>query len=171
MRSFVGVESLTAGNLRSLGRSAVKEANQTAMQNLSRRGVLFHFNLLLVHPDSTVGAIEREIESLRGVHGGLLDPFEVEVYEGTDYYRMASTLKEIVRIQHELYSAWREEHGGTLGGGAAGGAEEGGGEEAAAEGDAAAAVAEPVGAAGEAAPAGRPGREASRRASAGRRGR
>jgi len=35
--------------------------------------------------------------------------------KGTDYYRMASTLKECVRLQQHSYAAWRREHGGTLG--------------------------------------------------------
>ena len=35
--------------------------------------------------------------------------------KGTDYYRMASTLKECVRLQQQSYAAWRREHGGTLG--------------------------------------------------------
>ena len=49
--------------------------------------------------------------------------------KGSDYYRMANTLKEIVRVQHGLYTRWRQEHGGELGvatapGGAAAGVPE-----------------------------------------------
>lgn len=35
--------------------------------------------------------------------------------EGTDFYKMAHTLQEIVKHQHALYTQWRAEHGGTLG--------------------------------------------------------
>jgi hypothetical protein len=36
--------------------------------------------------------------------------------KGTDYYRMAQTLKDITRVQHTMYNRWRQEHGGSLGG-------------------------------------------------------
>ena len=35
--------------------------------------------------------------------------------KGTDYYKMAFTLKEIVRTQLETYNRWRQEKGGQLG--------------------------------------------------------
>ena len=35
--------------------------------------------------------------------------------KGSDYYRMAGTLKEIVRHQQTVYDQWRAEHGGSLG--------------------------------------------------------
>ena len=37
--------------------------------------------------------------------------------KGTDYYRMAQTLKDVVRFQQTNYMKWRQEHGGQLGGG------------------------------------------------------
>ena len=37
--------------------------------------------------------------------------------KGTDYYRMAQTLKNIVLAQQQMYTRWRQEHGGTLGAG------------------------------------------------------
>lgn len=40
--------------------------------------------------------------------------------KGTDYYRMAQTLKDIVRVQQGIYTRWRQEHGGTLGAGVVG---------------------------------------------------
>jgi len=87
VRSFLGVESLARTNLTALRRSASDRVNLPAMENLRRRGILFHFNLLLVHPDSTVDSIAAEIDALPAVEGGLLDPFEVEIYEGTDSFR------------------------------------------------------------------------------------
>lgn len=53
------------------------------MKNLVRRGVMFHFNVLLIYPDSTIDSIEREITGLGDVFGGLIDPFQVEVFQGT----------------------------------------------------------------------------------------
>lgn len=90
VRSFLGVESLAQANLTALRRGAADGTGLLAMDNLRRRGILFHFNLLLVHPDSTLDSIAAEVEALSAVEGGLLDPFEVEIYEGTDYFRRLS---------------------------------------------------------------------------------
>ena len=35
--------------------------------------------------------------------------------KGTDYYRMAQTLKEIVRVHQGLYTSWRQERAGPDG--------------------------------------------------------
>jgi hypothetical protein len=87
VRSFLGVESMSRDSLSALRRNTTELVNLPAMDHLRRRGILFHFNLLLVHPDSTLDSIGAEIGALSGVKGGLLDPFEVEIYEGTDYFR------------------------------------------------------------------------------------
>ena len=87
VRCLLGVESTTAEGLHALGRgSASAETGYRAMDLLHRAGVTFHFNLLLIRPDSTQDAIDLEIEGLQRVRGGLIDPFQVEPFEGTDLF-------------------------------------------------------------------------------------
>ncbi len=83
VRSLLGVESMTRESLGALGRGSVPEVNIPAMDRMERHGILFHFNVLLIHPDSTMELIRRDVASLQAVRGGLLDPFQVEVFEGT----------------------------------------------------------------------------------------
>ncbi len=85
-RCLLGVESMKTGGLRRLGRGGAPALNLRAMEALRARGIVFHFNLLLIDPDSTMGRIDAEIEALGQVRGGLIDPFQVEVYYGTDLY-------------------------------------------------------------------------------------
>ena len=40
-----------------------------------------------VHPDSTIESIATEISALPAVKGGLIDPFQVEVFEGTEVFQ------------------------------------------------------------------------------------
>jgi radical SAM superfamily enzyme YgiQ (UPF0313 family) len=86
-RSLLGVESLDRAGLAALGRGTAPEANAAALRGLVRRGIRFHYNLLLVHPYSTIASIGREVAALKQVHGGLVDPIATEVYEGTDLFR------------------------------------------------------------------------------------
>jgi len=86
VRSLLGVESMTGAGLADLGRASTREANVAAMDRMTRAGILFHCNLLLVRPDSTMGDIRCEVAALDDVRGGLLDPFQVEIYEGTRYF-------------------------------------------------------------------------------------
>jgi radical SAM superfamily enzyme YgiQ (UPF0313 family) len=86
VRSLLGVESMRTETLEALGRDSVADANLTAMVHLRRRGIRFHFNVLLLHPGSTIESISRDVAALRNVDGGLLDPFQVEAFEGTDLF-------------------------------------------------------------------------------------
>lgn len=92
VRSLLGVESTTHEGLRALGRGTLPAVSRQAMEGLKKHGVAFHFNILLIRPDSTMESIDREISGLSGVSGGLLDPFQVELFEGTDLFiRMQRT--------------------------------------------------------------------------------
>jgi hypothetical protein len=86
VRSLLGVESMRAEGLAGLGRSGRADASLRAMDRLARAGVSFHFNLLLVHPGSTMASIDAEVAALHDVRGGLIDPFQVEVLEGTELF-------------------------------------------------------------------------------------
>jgi hypothetical protein len=108
VRCLLGVESTSEQGLRALGRGSAPQANITAMKNLVRRGVMFHFNILLIHPDSTIDSIDREISGLSEVFGGLIDPFQVEVFQGT---RLFEKLAREGRLRGGplLYHFWPEE--------------------------------------------------------------
>jgi methylmalonyl-CoA mutase cobalamin-binding subunit len=82
-RSLLGVESMSEQSLRALGRGASSDVNVPAMDRMARSRILFHFNVLLIHPDSTLERIARDVSALHGTRGGLLDPFQVEAFEGT----------------------------------------------------------------------------------------
>ncbi len=86
VRCLLGVESTTEEGLKKLGRGNGTSVNKMAMNNLEQRNIAFHFNVLLVTPDSTIDSIWREVDGLREVRGGLLDPFALEVYEGTTVF-------------------------------------------------------------------------------------
>jgi anaerobic magnesium-protoporphyrin IX monomethyl ester cyclase len=87
IRSLLGIESMVDENLRALGRSSSAATNLSAMEAMIAGGITFHFNLLLVHPYSTIEAIRREVRALSDVDGGLLDPFHLEIFEGTGMFR------------------------------------------------------------------------------------
>ena len=87
VRCLLGVDSMDPENLGFLGRKGSARVNRLAVDNLSRRHICFHFNLLLVHPYSTIAMIEREVRAIGSVNAGLVDPFQVEVFEGTGLYR------------------------------------------------------------------------------------
>jgi radical SAM superfamily enzyme YgiQ (UPF0313 family) len=110
VRALLGVESATDEGLRQLGRRTTTEDNARAMELLARGGVAFHFNVMLIHPDSTLAAIGREIGGLHRVSGGLLDPFQVEVFEGTDLFER---LRGEGRLEGGpfLWHAWPREEG------------------------------------------------------------
>ncbi len=86
VRSLLGVESLRQETLDDLGRDSHAGAAAPAMRCMERHGILFHFNVLLVHPGSTLESIVGDVEALRNAGGGLLDPFQVEAFEGTDLF-------------------------------------------------------------------------------------
>jgi hypothetical protein len=83
VRSLLGVESMTRSSLAALGRDSTPGASVPAMSLLARHGIAFHFNILLIHPGSTMEGISRDVAALGRVRAGLLDPFQVEAYEGT----------------------------------------------------------------------------------------
>ena len=90
VRSLLGVESMVPKSLDSLARGSSPTSNMRAVENMVRHDISFHFNVLLVHPYSTFDDIAEEVASLRSVAGGLLDPFQVEVFEGTDLHEKLS---------------------------------------------------------------------------------
>lgn len=100
VRCLLGVESTTSKGLKALSRGCKVEHNKSAMVHLSRLDVCFHFNVLLVHPDSCMDEIDQEIEGLKNVFGGLVDPFQLEAFEGTEVFE---------RLQKE-----QRLHGGPL---------------------------------------------------------
>ena len=108
VRCLLGVESNTREGLTALGRGATPEANELAVRTLTRHGISFHLNVLLVHPESTLGSIEAEVRALRGVEGGLLDPFQVEALEGTDLFERLRRRGQLVGGPH-IWHFWPEE--------------------------------------------------------------
>lgn len=96
VRSLLGVESMTRASLSALGRGARPDVNVPAMSLLARHGIAFHFNILLLHPGSTMRQIRQDVAALQRVRAGLLDPFQVEAYEGT---RLFERLERQGRLQ------------------------------------------------------------------------
>jgi hypothetical protein len=108
VRCLLGVESNTPEGLAALGRGATVEANEVAVRNLTRHGISFHLNVLLLHPSSTLASIEAEVNALRGIEGGLLDPFQVELLEGTDLFERLARSGRALGGPH-LWHFWPEE--------------------------------------------------------------
>jgi hypothetical protein len=108
VRCLLGVESNTQEGLAALGRGATPEANDLAVRNLTRHNISFHLNVLLVHPESTLASIEAEVQALRGIEGGLLDPFQVEALEGTDLFERLRRRNLLVGGPH-VWHFWPEE--------------------------------------------------------------
>jgi hypothetical protein len=108
VRCLLGVESTNEQGLRALGRNSSPEVNLTAMKNLGKRGVMFHFNILLIHPESTIDSIDREIQGLSEVTGGLIDPFQVEVFQGTQLFNRLAREGRLLGGPL-LYHYWPEE--------------------------------------------------------------
>jgi anaerobic magnesium-protoporphyrin IX monomethyl ester cyclase len=108
VRCLLGVESNTPEGLAALGRGATPEANELAVRNLTRHGISFHLNVLLVHPESTLASIEAEVQALRGIEGGLLDPFQVEALEGTDLFERLRRRGQVLGGPH-VWHFWPKE--------------------------------------------------------------
>jgi len=108
VRCLLGVESNTPEGLAALGRGATPEANELAVRNLTRHNISFHLNVLLVHPESTLASIEAEVQALRDIEGGLLDPFQVEALEGTDLFERLRRRGLLLGGPH-VWHFWPEE--------------------------------------------------------------
>jgi hypothetical protein len=108
VRCLLGVESNTPEGLAALGRGATPEANELAVRNLTRHNISFHLNVLLVHPESTLASIEAEVQALRDIEGGLLDPFQVEALEGTDLFERLRRRGQLLGGPH-VWHFWPEE--------------------------------------------------------------
>jgi hypothetical protein len=102
-QALLGVESTTEKGLRSLRRTGLVEHHQQAMDNLTRANIAFHYNLLLIRPDSTLQTIEQEVNEIERLRGGLLDPYALEAYEGTDLFE---ELKRSHRLQGGPFLWW-----------------------------------------------------------------
>jgi hypothetical protein len=102
-QALLGVESTTEAGLKSLRRTGLVEHHQQAMDNLTRANIAFHYNVLLIRPDSTLDTIEQEVDQIERLRGGLLDPYELEAYEGTDLFE---ELKRSQRLQGGPFLWW-----------------------------------------------------------------
>ena len=111
VRGLLGVESTQSTGLTELGRGTARQhIAQGAMAQLVEHRISFHFNVLLIRPDSTLSEIEQEVAALANVQGGLVDPFQVEPYKGTELFEK---LAEQGRLEGGplLYHFWPQEPG------------------------------------------------------------
>lgn len=108
VRCLLGIESNTREGLAALGRGASVQVNQAAAQNLHRHGISFHLNILLIHPDSTIATIEQEVAALQRIEGGLIDPFQVELLEGTDLFERVRASGRLMGGPH-LWHFWPQQ--------------------------------------------------------------
>jgi hypothetical protein len=108
VRCLLGVESNTPEGLAALGRGAAPSANQTAAALLHRYGISFHFNVLLLHPQSTLASIQREVAALANIEGGLVDPFQVELLEGTELFSRVKRAGQLLGGPH-LWHFWPQD--------------------------------------------------------------
>jgi hypothetical protein len=102
VRLFIGVESLTPGGARALGRTAHPDSARRAIELCRSEGMETVFNDIIVHPNATGASIAAELDGLASVPSGVY--FEVNpllVYPMTDLY---ATLRNQGRL-----------HGGILG--------------------------------------------------------
>lgn len=90
VRTYVGVDGYTSGQLRALGRSAKAHAGIEAIELLSARGVLCVANALVVGPTIGFDTIEREIEGLSAIRHAPVHLMRIEARPGTIYHRRAS---------------------------------------------------------------------------------
>jgi anaerobic magnesium-protoporphyrin IX monomethyl ester cyclase len=90
VRIAVGVEALTAEQLRALGRNGDVGAHRRLLEELKRRAIVAVFNSLLVHPEATVAGIEAELDALSTLQGIHFDAFAMAIYPGTlAHHRLA----------------------------------------------------------------------------------
>lgn len=92
IRVSVGIEGLTTTQLRALGRWGEATDHVQILRTLSRRGIVTSFNSLIVHPQSSMADIDREIEALASLPPIHFDVLSMAVYPGTQAYH--SLLRE-----------------------------------------------------------------------------
>lgn len=86
VRSLLGVESCSDAGLKALNRQYAKDINKQAIQRMETIGAVFHYNVLMIHPDSTPRTIADEIAAIDYSTTGLIDPLMVRLYEGTTLF-------------------------------------------------------------------------------------
>ena len=109
-RSLLGVESNSDSNLARMRRGYLKETNQRAVALMETTGALYHYNILLVHPDSVSQHIREEIDALDNASRGLIDPHMVQLYEGTAAFNRAQQAGRLLGGPY-LWHYWPQETG------------------------------------------------------------
>jgi anaerobic magnesium-protoporphyrin IX monomethyl ester cyclase len=87
IRISVGIEGLTLTQLRALGRWGEATDHLALLGDLARRGIVTSFNSLIVHPESTVGDIARELDALAALPPVHFDVLSMAVYPGTQAHQ------------------------------------------------------------------------------------
>ncbi|MBI2891972.1 MAG: cobalamin B12-binding domain-containing protein [Deltaproteobacteria bacterium] len=82
-RFFLGIETDAVVGLKTLGRGIEREQNHRALAILRRRGVHTCFNLLIFDPESTLDALQQNVDFMRRQSWFPLNFCRVEVYGGT----------------------------------------------------------------------------------------
>jgi radical SAM superfamily enzyme YgiQ (UPF0313 family) len=83
IRCFLGVELASNEELRMFGRGGDLARALSSMHQMQQRGVVTTCNMMLLHPYSTVGTLERGIDFLEQMGASSFETTQMEIYFGT----------------------------------------------------------------------------------------
>jgi hypothetical protein len=94
VRAYVGIDGISSGQLRTLGRHAGSDAGPAALDRLAERGVFAVCNALILGPTFGFETVLAEITALERIRHAPVHLLPVDVRTGTSYFKRAEKLVE-----------------------------------------------------------------------------